>query len=96
MIKPDDFNSIDETIDEVNLKKLEAARQAFRDMKKYQDLWAEHGSDRVHEVYDDVEGDWMESFVGGYSTPMTHAERQEWWRSSELGERLGVDVGEAE
>jgi hypothetical protein len=38
----------------------------------------------------------LQSILGGYMTPMTHSERQEWWGTSELGKRLGVDVGEAE
>ena len=37
-----------------------------------------------------------ELIVGGYSTPMTHAERQEWWRTSDLGKKLGVDMGDAD
>jgi hypothetical protein len=72
MLTPEQFNSIGDTINNVNLKKieemtdedrLEAARKALHTMREYQILWQDHGSDRVHQVYDDVEGNWLKDFA---------------------------------
>ncbi|WP_072619874.1 ImmA/IrrE family metallo-endopeptidase [Spirulina major] len=41
---------------------LEKARAALRAVRQYQQDWQEHGVDRVHKYFDDVEGDWLENF----------------------------------
>ncbi|MEA5417938.1 hypothetical protein VB712_01800 [Spirulina sp. CCNP1310] len=41
---------------------VERARAALRAMRQYQQDWEEYGVDRVHQYFDDVEGDWLENF----------------------------------
>jgi hypothetical protein len=101
MLTPEQFNSIDDTINNVNLKKieemtdedrLEAARKALHTMREYQVLWQDHGSDRIHQAYDDVEGDWLKDFtIDKTEDEEGSKEFIRLWRS-----RPGVDVGEAE
>jgi len=40
---------------------LERAKLALCAARQYQEDWLEHGVDRVHLYFDDVEGDWLES-----------------------------------
>jgi hypothetical protein len=40
----------------------EKARAALCAVRQYQQGWQEHGVDRVHKYFDDVEGDWPETF----------------------------------
>lgn len=46
---------------------VEKARAALRAVRQYEQDWQEHGVNRVHQYYDDVEGDWLENFG---KTPM--------------------------
>jgi hypothetical protein len=46
-----------------NATPLEKARAALRAARQYQQDWLEHGVDRVHKYFDDVEGDWLENFT---------------------------------
>jgi hypothetical protein len=120
MLTPEQFNSIDDTINNVNLKKieemtdedcLEAARKALHTMREYQILWQDHGSDRVHQVYDDVEGNWLKDFAICVPNETTIAAMNEdrdtleanqvgnWLRrlsDEALSDEPGADVGEAE
>lgn len=41
---------------------LERAKLALRAARQYQEDWLEHGVDRVHLYFEDVEGDWLENF----------------------------------
>lgn len=41
---------------------VEKARAALHAVRQYQQDWQEHGVDRVHKYFDDVEGDWLENF----------------------------------
>ncbi|MGB3517401.1 MAG: hypothetical protein WBA43_13185, partial [Elainellaceae cyanobacterium] len=41
---------------------VEKARAALRAVRQYQQDWQEHGTDRVHKYFDDVEGNWLEEF----------------------------------
>lgn len=43
---------------------VEKARAALRAVQQYQQDWQEHGVNRVHKHFDDVEGDWLENFDG--------------------------------
>lgn len=51
------------------------ARAALRAVRQYQQDWQEHGVNRVHKYFDDVEGDWLENFdritVGDSSRPVS-------------------------
>ena len=40
---------------------LERAKLALCAARQYQEDWLEHGVDRVHLYFDDVEGDWLEN-----------------------------------
>ncbi|NJN31420.1 MAG: ImmA/IrrE family metallo-endopeptidase [Synechococcales cyanobacterium RM1_1_8] len=41
---------------------MEKARAALRAVRQYQQDWQEHGVNRVHQHFDDVEGNWLENF----------------------------------
>lgn len=41
---------------------VEKARATLRAARQYQQDWQEHGVDRVHKYFDDVEGSWLEEF----------------------------------
>lgn len=45
-----------------NSDPIEKARAALHAVRQYQQDWQEHGVDRVHKYFDDVEGDWLENF----------------------------------
>jgi len=106
MITPEQFNSIDDAIDEVNLKKVKSiAKEQFAIPEPNDTTIAAINEDRdelesvesVEELFQRLhEEESPEKILVGSKVIMTHDERQEWWRSSELGKRLGVYVGEAE
>ncbi|MFN9175271.1 MAG: ImmA/IrrE family metallo-endopeptidase [Synechocystis sp.] len=41
---------------------IERAKEAFRAVQQYQQDWKDHGVDRVHLYFDDVEGNWLDEF----------------------------------
>lgn len=41
---------------------MEKAKAALRAVRQYQQDWQDHGVDRVHKYFDDVEGGWLENF----------------------------------
>jgi len=41
---------------------IERAKEAFRAVQQYQQYWKDHGVDRVHLYFDDVEGSWLDEF----------------------------------
>jgi hypothetical protein len=41
---------------------MEKARAALRAVRQYKQDWQELGVNRVHKYFDDVEGDWLETF----------------------------------
>ncbi|MBE9070130.1 hypothetical protein IQ260_26155, partial [Leptolyngbya cf. ectocarpi LEGE 11479] len=41
---------------------MEKARAALRAVRQYQQDWQDHGVDRVHQHFDDVEGSWLDDF----------------------------------
>ena len=45
-----------------NSDPIEKARAALHAVRQYQQDWQEHGVDRIHKYFDDVEGDWLENF----------------------------------
>lgn len=50
---------------------VERARAALRAVRQYQQDWQEHGIDRVHKYFDDVEGNWLEEFDVSYADCLT-------------------------